>query len=254
MVYSESGGVGKTTTAVSIAAVSALQGHRTVLIDLDPRAAATKWVGVEPAESGLHVGAILADENPDGWAQDLAVPAPQGWPGNLRVVPSARSVSNREADRADHSELRLKLSLTGLDADVVVIDCPNRQGGPLTLAALNAADEVIYAATATNDGLDGVDGARRTVRQFQRHREQLGAPATLHEAGIVVTAVRDTVMSRAAKTSLEELDRTGMVLTPLIPDRVIVQEVRLMGEWYGTYRKGKPVLESYEQIFRKVLS
>ena len=57
---------------------------------------------------------------------------------HLRVIPSTRNVSNREADRADHAELRLKISLTGLSADVVVIDCPNRQGGPLTLSALKA--------------------------------------------------------------------------------------------------------------------
>ncbi|MFI7494468.1 ParA family protein [Kocuria sp. M4R2S49] len=57
----------------------------------------------------------------------------------------------------------MKISLTGLQADVVVIDCPNRQDGPLTLSALNAADTVVYAATATSDGIDGVDGARRTV-------------------------------------------------------------------------------------------
>lgn len=79
---------------------------------------------------------------------------PSGWHPNLRVIPSARNVSNREADRADHAELRLKISLTGLQADVVVIDCPNRQGRPLTLSALNAADTVVYAATATSDGID----------------------------------------------------------------------------------------------------
>lgn len=79
----------------------------------------------------MHVGAILGDENPEGWAEDLAVPS--GWHPNLRVIPSARNVSNREADRADHAELRLKTSLTGLQADVVVIDCPNRQGGPVSV-------------------------------------------------------------------------------------------------------------------------
>ena len=152
---------------------------------------------------------------------------PSGWHPNLRVIPSARNVSNREADRADHAELRLKLSLTGLQADVVVIDCPNRQGGPLTLSALNAADTVVYAATATSDGIDGVDGARRTVAQFRRHRQQLGAPDTLTEAGIVVSGVKETIMSRAAVASLEELRDTGLFLEPLIPDRAIVQEVRI---------------------------
>ncbi|WP_255396362.1 ParA family protein [Kocuria sp. CNJ-770] len=178
---------------------------------------------------------------------------PSGWHPNLRVIPSARNVSNREADRADHAELRLKISLTGLQADVVVIDCPNRQGGPLTLSALNAADTVVYAATATSDGIDGVDGARRTVAQFRRHRQQLGAPDTLTEAGIVVGGVKETIMSRAAVASLEELRATGLFLEPLIPDRAIVQEVRISGEWYGQYRKGSRVLDAYTAIAKKVL-
>lgn len=251
MVYSESGGVTKTTTAVSLAMVAAAEGRRVVLVDLDPRAASTKWLGVEPSAEGMHVGAILGDENPESWAEDLAVPS--GWHPNLRVIPSARNVSNREADRADHAELRLKISLAGLSADVVVIDCPNRQGGPLTLSALNAADTVVYAATATSDGIDGVEGARRTVAQFRRHRQQLGAPDTLTEAGIVVGGVKETIMSRAAVASLEELRATGLFLEPLIPDRAIVQEVRISGEWYGQYRKGARVLEAYTAIAKKVL-
>nr|WP_277552653.1 ParA family protein [Kocuria oceani] len=132
--------------------VAAAEGRHVVLVDLDPRAASTTWFGVQPSAEGMHVGAILGDENPEGWAEDLAVPS--GWHPNLRVIPSARNVSNREADQADHAELPLLISLTGLQADVVVIDCPNRQGGPLTLSALNAADTVVYAATATSDGID----------------------------------------------------------------------------------------------------
>ena len=141
----------------------------------------------------------------------------------------------------------------GLPADVVVIDCPNRQGGPLTLSALNAADTVVYAATATSDGIDGVEGARRTVAQFRRHRQQLGAPNTLTEAGIVVGGVKETIMSRAAVASLDELRATGLFLEPLIPDRAIVQEVRISGEWYGQYRKGSRVLDAYTAIAKKVL-
>lgn len=251
MVYSESGGVSKTTTAVSIAMVAAENGLRTVLVDLDPRAASTKWLDVEPAGEGLHVGAILGDDDPVGWAQDLAVST--AWSPSLRVVPSARSVSNREADRADHAELRLRSSLEGIDADLVVLDCPNRQGGPLTLSALNAADTVIYAATASNDGVDGVSGARRTVQQFRHSRERINAPVDLTEAGIVVGGVRETIMSRPAIASIDELRETGMLLVPLVPERAIVQEVRLTGEWYGKYRKGGPVLDAYKTIVQQVI-
>ena len=205
----------------------------------------------QPSAKGMHVEAVPGDENPEGWDEDLAEPS--RWHPNLRVIPSARNVSNREADRADHAELRLKISLIGLSADVVVIDCPNRQGGPLTLSALNAADTVVYAAAAASDGIDGVDGARCTVAQFRRHRQQLGAPDTFTEAGIVVGGVKETIMSRAAVASLEELRATGLFLEPLIPDRAIVQEVRISGEWYGQYRKGSRVLEAYTAIAKKVL-
>ncbi|MFB0834692.1 ParA family protein [Arthrobacter halodurans] len=82
-----------------MAAVAAASGRKVVLIDLDPRAAATRWFNVEPKAEGL------------------------------RVVPSARSLSKREADNSDHLEVRLRVALEGLDADLVVIDCANRQAG-----------------------------------------------------------------------------------------------------------------------------
>ena len=251
MVYSESGGASKTTTAVSIAATAAATGKSVLLIDLDPRAAATKWLGVMPQEDWQHVGAILGDENPEGWANDLSIQS--DWMPTLRIIPSARSVSNREADRADHAELRLRTSLIGVEADLVVLDCPNRQGGPLTLAALNAADTVVYAATATTDGVDGVAGARRSVQHFKRSRELIGAPVNLVEAGIIVGAVHETIMSRIAAASIDQLRDTGMLLTPLVPHRTIVQEMRLTQEWYGSYRKGLPVVEAYKELARKII-
>lgn len=251
MVYSESGGATKTTTAVSLAMTAALQGHKAVLIDLDPRAAATKWLNVEPTEEWRHVGAILGDEDPVGWAEELAIES--SWTPNLRVIPSARSVSNREADRADHSELRLKTSLEGLNADVVVIDCPNRQGGPLTLSALNASDTVVYAATPTQDGLDGFEGARRSVQHFLTARQRMGAPTQLTEAGIVVGGVPQTIWPRIAVASVDELRETGLLLTPMVPHRVIVQEMRVTGEWYGRYRKGNDVAAAYQKLAERII-
>jgi chromosome partitioning protein len=252
MVYSETGGASKTTTAVSLAMVAATQGRKTVLIDLDPRSAATKWIDIEPAGEGLHVGSILGNEDPEGWAQDLAMPT--AWHANLRMIPSARSVSNREADRGDHVEVRLRRSLIGLEADVVVIDCPNRQGGPLTQSALTASTVVVYAATPTSDGVDGYYGAQTTVQKFRRNREALGAPTDLREAGIVVGGYHDTVTPRAETASVDELRDTGLMITPLVPNRTIVQEARTARDWYGNYRKGRPVLEAYEEITGKVLS
>jgi chromosome partitioning protein len=251
MVYSEAGGATKTTTAVSLAATAALAGRSVLLIDLDPRAAATKWLGVEPRGEGLHVGAILGNEDPTGWAGDLAVPS--HWTPNLHVVPSDRSVSNREADRTDHAELRLLMALDGLGDSLVVIDCPNRQGGPLTLSALHAADTVVYAASPTTDGIDGFEGARTSVQRFKKHRKLMGAPDNLEEAGIVVGAVTTVVMPRIASATIKELDETGLLLWPVVPHRTIVQEMRMTNEWYGQYTKGEPVAEAYRRLAERII-
>lgn len=251
MVYSESGGVSKTSTAISSAMVSAKAGRRVLLIDLDPRAAATKWMGVQPREAGLDVGAILADEDPEGCAEEIAVPS--GWSDNLRVITSGRSVSNRERDTADHLDIRLKTSLLGCTADLVVIDCPNRQGGPLTQSSLNAADTVIYAAKPTIDGIDGFEGAKNTVDKFRASRKRLGLPDELNEAGIIVGGYKDTVTPRAVSGSVDDLRETGLLLTLFVPERTIIQEARLAGEWYGDFRKGAPVLEAYEELAKGII-
>jgi chromosome partitioning protein len=195
-VYSETGGATKTTTAVSLAVCAALHGHATDLIDLDPRGAATKWLGVTPAEEWQHVGAILGNADPTGWVNDLALASP--WPEvpALRIVPAARSLSNREKAVEDHADVRLRLALDGTAATVTILDLPNRQGGPLIQNALTAATKIIYAAKLDEDGVDGVDGAATSVRRYLQHRSQLGAPVELRETGVVVGAVREMVMTR----------------------------------------------------------
>lgn len=231
--------------------ITLVKGMKTLLIDMDPRGATTKWLGVSPKEAGLHVGSIIADENPEGWAGEILVQS--SWHKNLSVIPSDRALSLREADKADHAELRLKRSLMGIDVDLVIIDCPNRQGGILTLSALTASKKVVYASTPTGDGYDGVLGARQSVQRYQHAMEIMGAPVNLKEAGIVLGGVQETVMSRMTKTTIDNLRATGLLLTPLIPHRTIVQEVRETQEWYGDYRKGQPVAGAYQAILKAIL-
>ncbi|MEO7285884.1 MAG: ParA family protein [Jatrophihabitantaceae bacterium] len=256
VVYSEAGGATKTTTAVSLSVAMAEAGRRVILIDLDPRGATTKWLGVEPTGPGLHVGAILADPDPVGWVADLAVPSPWKRAGDLRVVPSHRQVSNREKSSEDHAELRLLQALQGVDVDEVIIDSPNRQGGPLIQNALNAADRVIYAGKLDEDGLDGVEGARTSVMRFKESRRMLGASDSLVEAGIVVGMVRDTILTRDSRRvrDIFGAEYGELLLLPMIPERVVVREARAAGDFYGWYPAGERVYRAYQEIAEKVMA
>lgn len=246
-VYSESGGATKTATSVSLAMVAAEDGKRVVLVDLDPRGATTKWLDVAPASDGLDVSAILGNADVTGWAEGMAVPT--SFHDNLRVIPSHRTLATFEYDTSDDATRRLRDALVDVDADLVVIDCPNRQGGALTLNALMAADTLVYAATPSADGVDGYLGAEETVRAFKA-RTGSSTPA---EAGIIVAGVKDTVMSRNELHSLQELRDTGTMLVPAVPHRTVVGEVRYSHEWYGKYRKGLPVLDAYRTLAQKVI-
>lgn len=250
-IYSESGGATKTTTAVSLAVSLAHQDQSVLLIDLDPRAAASRWVGVEPKEAGLDVSAILGNPDPDGWANDLGVATPDEWHApTLRMIPSGRLASVIEGGHADHQELRLRRSLADVEADVVVIDCPNRQGGALTLNALHAATGIVYAAKPDEDGREGVEGARTSVTRHQANLRALGAREVVQEVGLVVGAVTDTVTPRIERHTLDGFKESypDLLLTPYVPHRTIVREARATGTWFGNYAAGATVAAAYRDL------
>lgn len=254
-IYSESGGATKTTTAVSLAVSLAQQGRSVLLIDLDPRAAATRWVGVEPKGEGLDVSSILGNTDPDGWANDLGVPVAEEWQApSLRMIPSGRLASVIEGGHADHQELRLRRSLTDVEAEVVVIDCPNRQGGALTMNALHAATGVIYAGKPDEDGREGIEGARTSVTRHQANMRALGAAEVVQEVGIIVGAVTDTVVPRIERHTLATFheDYSNLLMTPFVPHRTIVREARATGTWFGNYGAGEAVATAYRDLATQI--
>ncbi|MGQ4517376.1 AAA family ATPase [Streptomyces sp. DW26H14] len=259
--YSETGGATKSTTGVSVAVEYAAEhpDELVILGDLDPRGATTKWTEAEPVEPGLDMSAILGQDDVSGWAEELAVPLDpkKGWPENLRVIPSGfRAQSTQESMREDHAELRLKRSLAGVGAGLIVFDFPNRQGGPITQNGLAACNRIIYAAKPDEDGLDGVEGARETVQKFQDYRRELGLPVAPREVGIIMgMAYRGAVMTRDERRALDASREMwpDLLLTPFIPWLGIVKEARSAGEYYGKYPAGRAVAAAYRELIGKAL-
>ncbi|MDI3102447.1 ParA family protein [Streptomyces sp. AN-3] len=260
--YSETGGATKTTTGVSLAVCYAEEhpDELVVLGDLDPRGAATKWTEARPAEPGLDMSAILGNDDVSGWAEELAVPLDpkKGWPENLRVIPSGfRVQATQESMREDHAELRLKRSLKGTSAGLVVFDFPNRQGGVITQNGLTACNRIVYAAKPDEDGLDGVDGAKETVDKFREYRVEQGLPDSPREAGIVLgSAYRGAVVTRDERRAIEVLQEQygELLLTPFVPWLGIVLSARSAGEWYGKYAKGRSVAVAYRELVNRIVT
>ena len=258
-VYSEAGGVTKTTSAVSIA-MAAAQGveadpatgtpaiapRRVGLIDLDPRAAATRWTRVQPAEDWQHVGAIIANaSDATGTAADIALPV--AWSENLTVIPAARGLSVIEANAPEYAEFQLKKSLEGWGVDLVVIDCANRQGGILTRSALLASSGVLYAATASDSGIEGVAGAQRSVARFNE------AFQAVDELGVAMCRSGTGFVSVAETAGIEQVRALAPIVGPIVPYLSIVPECRIAGEWYGNYRRGQAIAQAYGEIMREVV-
>ncbi|MEV5906659.1 ParA family protein [Streptomyces sp. NPDC052127] len=260
--YSETGGASKTTTAVSMAVSHAVAhpDELVVLGDLDPRGAATKWTEARPAEPGLDMSAILGQDDVRGWADELAVPLDpaKGWPENLRVIPSGfRPQATQESLREDHAELRLKKSLNGLRAGLVVFDFPNRQGGVITQNGLSACNRIVYAGKPDEDGLDGVDGAIETVHKFHAYRRELGIAESPREVGIVLgMAYRGAVLTKDERRAIEVFKEhhPSLLITPFVPWLGIVKEARSAGEWYGKYPRGRAAAVAYAAVTEGVLS
>ncbi len=215
----QKGGVGKTTVALGLAGAAARRGRDVLVIDLDPQANATTGLGVWDA--ARTVDDALASERPGSLA-DVIVDA--GWeiegPGRVRVAPSGPALATRELQLATDpigAQDRLALALEGVEADLVVIDCPPSLG-LLTVNGLFAADT---AVVVTEPGAWATDGVSQIVRNISRIADRRRGELRL--AGIVVNRLGRTRDARYWHEQLVEAHR-NLVIDPPVRLRAAVAE------------------------------
>ncbi len=243
----QKGGVGKTTTAVNVAAAMADWGFRVLLVDIDPQSNATTSLGLDPRRTTPSSYELLLGEQPlsaivrrTRWPRLELIPASPALAGatvTLHAIPDPRA-----------RLLRLREALTEVNGyDYLLLDAPPSLG-LLTLNGLAAADGVIIPVQCEYLALEGLSQLMQTVTMVQR-----SVNPALALRGLVLTMYdRRTMLSRQVA---EEVHRHfPRRLFPLvIPRSVRMSEAPSFGEPGIFYAPRSPAARAYRELTRLIL-
>lgn len=244
-IVNQKGGVGKTTTAVNLAAAVGMSGKRVLLVDADPQGNTTSGYGINKKEAKVTAYDLLIGK---ATAETAAIDTEFK---NVRVVPSSMDLAAAEVDliEIERREAQLKLALASSREkyDYIFIDCPPSLG-LITINALNASDTVLVPIQCEYFALEGLSQLMATVRQVKR----LYNP-TLEIEGIVLTMfdgrlnLTQQVVGEIKKYFADKLYKTA------IPRAVRLSEAPSYGMPIQYYDKRSKGTAAYNDLAKEFL-
>ena len=244
-IVNQKGGVGKTTTAVNLAAYLTKMGQRVLLIDIDPQANATSGSGLLPTGllSGIYE-ALVGQRS----MSDIIVNSPNGY----SLAPSTINLAGVSVELVNLEEREFKLAQAlepvQADFDYIIIDGPPSLG-LLTINSLVAATHLLIPVQAEYYALEGLKQLLDTIGLIQTHLKPnlgiLGAVVTMYDQ-----------RNRLARAVLKEVGQffPNRVFKTVIPRNVRLAEAPSYGQSIVDYDKHSSGSRAYESLAKEILA
>jgi chromosome partitioning protein len=238
----QKGGVGKTTTAISLGAALVEQGQRVLIIDLDPQGNATSGLGVSKAPPNPVHGVLLKD-------QPVAQSVTRTSLSGLDIVPSGPDMSGAEVELVPlmAREYRLREALRRLSGyDTVIVDCPPSLG-LLTVNALAAGDAVVIPVQCEYYALEGLAQLLATIEAVHDRLNRR----------LEILAIVLTMEDRRNRLSLQVIEEVrshfpNLVTKVRIPRAVRLAEAPSHGVPISIYDRHSAAAEAYADLAREL--
>lgn len=245
-VANQKGGVGKTTSTVSLAASLAALGKKVLIVDSDPQGNATSGLGVQKAELTQDIYDVLVDQVP---LEDVIVPTSRE---SLMIAPSTIQLAGAEIELTTQQrrEQRLKDAMKAVreEYDYIFIDCPPSLGH-LTMNAFTASDTVLIPVQCEYYALEGLSQLMNTITMVRKHfNPQLkieGVLLTMYDAR---TNLGNEVKEDVIKYFREKVYHT------IIPRNVRLSEAPSYGQAIIDYDPRSRGAQVYMELAKEVLA